>query len=87
MSRYVDTDKVYETARKYHKDFTQSIADLTSLHEVLADTPSADVVEVKHGYWKGIGRCSICEAFSLSSGTDYCPNCGAKMDEERKDEE
>ena len=44
MKRYVD--KVLETARNYHKDFAQSIADLTSLREVLVDTPIADVTEV-----------------------------------------
>lgn len=55
MSRYVDTDKVYETARKYHKDFAQSIADLTSLREVLEDTPPADVTEVV--------RCKDCKYF------------------------
>nr|DAG32067.1 MAG TPA: hypothetical protein [Bacteriophage sp.] len=43
MSRYIDADKAYETARKYHKDFAQSIADLTKLREALEDTPTADV--------------------------------------------
>lgn len=55
MSRYVDMDKVYETARKYHKDFAKSMADLTSLREVLEDTPTADVVEVV--------RCKDCKYF------------------------
>lgn len=44
MSRYIDAGKAYEIARKCHKDFAQSIADLTSLREVLEDTPIADVV-------------------------------------------
>ena len=55
MSRYIDADKAYETARKYHKDFSQSIADLTSLREVLEDTPIADVVSVV--------RCKDCKYF------------------------
>ncbi len=52
-------------------------------------TSTADVVEVKHGYWRGkplagfctVG-CSACRmAFSENSGRWlYCPNCGAKMD-------
>jgi len=46
MSRYIDADKAYETVGNYHKDFARSIADLTSLREVLEDTPTADVVEV-----------------------------------------
>lgn len=47
MKRYVDVDKILEIASG-HKDFTQSIADLTSLREVLEDTPTADVAEVVH---------------------------------------
>lgn len=51
MPRYIDADVAYEIARTEHKDFAQSMADLTSLREVLEDTPTADVVEVKHGEW------------------------------------
>ena len=51
MSRYIDTDKVYEMA-SIHEDFKQNIADLTSLKEVLDDTPTADVNEVIHSEWQ-----------------------------------
>lgn len=58
--------------------------------------PAADVVEVKHGKWvdKWGGRyvnqcyrCSVCGDHALGNDkrwflTDYCPNCGAKMDGE-----
>lgn len=49
----------------------------------------ADVQEVKHGEWEYIGtdkmgnvfRCSqCCGRIGLDKETDYCPNCGAKMD-------
>lgn len=54
-----------------------------------------DVAEVRHGHWKGINRnkynddeatCSICgvtfsSGYSDPSWWNYCPNCGAKMDE------
>ncbi len=57
--------------------------------------PTADVAEVKHGYWidKPSGRylhvaswCSVCGNKSGIDGIKnnrhkpYCPNCGAKMD-------
>ena len=53
--------------------------------------PTADVVEVKHGYWKepkgGGYQCSNCRAFfddyygfSAKEKCIYCPTCGAKMD-------
>ena len=59
MKRCVDADKLYETARKYHKDFAQSIADLTSLREVLEDTPPADVTEVV--------RCKDCKHYATNT--------------------
>lgn len=62
--------------------------------------PTADVVEVKHGRWIDdrlcttlggtyeVQRCSVCGEHYEEVGYDwnYCPNCGAKMDE-REDEE
>ena len=58
--------------------------------------PAADVVEVRHGHWiyKGNrGRfpaceCSVCGNVEnadwaiLSDNVNYCPNCGARMEEE-----
>lgn len=96
MSRYIDVDKVCEMAI-IHKDFGQCIADLVSLKEVLRDTPTEDVAPVKHGQWIKYAKysfgtmyeCSICSTRILETGHSwyYCPNCGAKMDGERKDEE
>ena len=90
MSRYVDMDKVYETARKYHKDFAESIADLTSLREVLEDTPTADVVEVVRckdcKYWQDNNggyphnECKWC-GNETPDDVDYC-SCGERMEEE-----
>ena len=51
------------------------------------DTPTADVVEVKHGEWIYDHwcefKCSICGHWSQTEprGKEkYCPNCGARMD-------
>lgn len=63
------------------------------LNEVL-NRPAADVVPVVHGRWSESKEhfylnngckewinfyCSECDAPN-NSPTDYCPNCGAKMD-------
>ena len=86
---YVEKEKVLEIAKdKYYSDFHKSMADLTSLRELLEDTPTADVVEVRHGYWEqgdyyDIGDvCSECEYDShlILCKYKYCPQCGAKMD-------
>lgn len=57
---------------------------------ILARIPSADVAPVKIGFWKISGvnpannvignfKCSLCARTSLED-SDYCPNCGAKME-------
>ena len=46
---YIEREKVLEIAKdKYYSDFHKSMADLTSLRELLEDTPAADVAEVVH---------------------------------------
>ncbi|MFR7854720.1 MAG: hypothetical protein ACLU40_03775 [Acutalibacteraceae bacterium] len=70
MSRYIDADKVREMAI-IHENFKQGIADLTSLREVLDDTPTADVTEVV--------RCKDCRLATediMIDGWYYCCNNG-----------
>ena len=55
--------------------------------------PSADVAPVRHGRWiyqmddlypeESTMKCSVCGDFIFIRGEsdNYCPNCGAKMDE------
>ena len=55
-------------------------------------TPSADVAPVRHGRWIDKGEYAVCAECGGRSGTQYdgvepiplmtqfCPNCGAKMD-------
>lgn len=49
--------------------------------------PDADVQEVKHGRWfehqEGrwiYAKCSVCNTVR-NTPTNYCPNCGSRMDE------
>ena len=57
--------------------------------------PPADVAPVRHGRWLGWGKsgtptyenygtCSVCgeDAEIYTEHRNYCPNCGAKMDED-----
>ena len=68
---------------------------LTAVEDVLNDLPAADVEEVKHGGWikkpfvsdllrktvksEFIYTCSVCGYDSISE-SNYCRQCGAKMD-------
>lgn len=62
--------------------------------EILAEieyTPTADVVDAKHGKWAHIGgdewRCTNCGEVITTEGSwekpthKYCSDCGAKMEE------
>lgn len=51
-----------------------------------------EIDHVKHGYWEhdetGANFCSVCDKYPYDDGeyhliwhTDYCPHCGAKMEE------
>ena len=64
------------------------------------DAPAVDAVEVVHGKWvfsdfaSPTLECSVCGGLAPwnivddyhSERTNFCPNCGAKMDGERKDD-
>lgn len=67
----------------------------------IKQVPTADVVEVRHGKWltweeqfpdrkptkkNSLGVfCNNCHSHA-DNMTDYCPNCGAKMDSDTNDE-
>lgn len=52
------------------------------------NAPAVDTVPVVHGHWN-LGRCSKCDGrapyWSMATTyyeSNYCPHCGAKMDED-----
>ena len=102
MARYIDADllwKALDMAHLFDEGNPRHIA-----QQVVEEQPTADVVEVKHGYCietdyrtfdgfetvrhenEGL-KCSLCcHVFrkKLLWRDNYCPECGAKMDGERK---
>lgn len=82
MTKYVNAGKMLE-------EYEHSIYDTTDLAEMLNYMPAADVEEVRHGKWvelppfKGIYTCSLCGRWG-EYHWNYCPHCGAKMDEVEK---
>ena len=84
MARYIDADKLIEEGwRLIRKAPDERIFDVINI----ADVPTADVEEVRHEDWThkldcngyGCYECSGCNTLH-EYDTDYCPNCGAKMD-------
>ena len=62
----------------YAKGFQAALLAIMSI-------PSADVAPVRHGRWIECNygltfECSECKYPTEYSLTNYCPNCGAKMD-------
>ena len=58
---------------------------------IVADCPTADVAEIKRGRWVSIGNTKLaackCGFFTDRYSTyNFCPNCGAKMDEVERNE-
>lgn len=85
MAEYIDREAAIE-ALYYNAD--ESYASVVSDFESI---PAADVAPVVHGHWDENGRCTACGGhapFWCMAYTYYkspfCPNCGAKMDEEGK---
>lgn len=71
----------------------------TSLKETLDQTPTLDYAPVRHGEWgaaeivgyDGIHAvyavpCSACKEYTELYRARYCPNCGARMEEDGTDE-
>lgn len=71
--------------------------DLREVHYSQLDTecnidmmPIIEAEPVKHGQWKpypiadDCWQCSVCGILRMSSQLNYCPSCGAKMDEVEK---
>lgn len=54
----------------------------------LKDVPAVDAEPVRHGRWIAQDdtftrfMCSECKAKNYDGSDNYCPNCGARMDEE-----
>jgi hypothetical protein len=79
MPRYIAENDVYNLFN------ARGVAQLHVGHiDVL---PRADVVEVVHGRWENVtggliplGNCSECKVRQPVIETNYCKNCGAKMD-------
>ena len=72
------------------------IAELGQEYDEVENVPSVDAVPVRHGYnvrddYPSLFECSICgwEDYDTYTGDtatyNYCPNCGARMDGERRE--
>lgn len=83
MAEYIERDKVLalETVMQEADGFDCAVV----LSADIRQCSTADVVEVKHGRWVSHDlevtfSCSECDFTTDFRLSNYCPNCGAKMD-------
>ncbi len=88
---YINSVAEYDDEKLNEPRWTEKhIEELTNDFIVIPkDTPTADVAPVVHGRWVygefDIPHCSECGNDVMPNMiSPYCPNCGAKMDEEVK---
>ena len=90
MAEYIEREKVLSKAAPVAGCFS----DMISAYDVIM-LPAADVAPVRHGRWEeasdGDGivcpfcRTDFCTIIYDTEHFNYCPNCGAKMDEKEND--
>lgn len=91
--RLIDADKLRTIRSIQSGDFNS----IETIQKWIGDAPTVDAVPVRHGKWVHDGydiphgvdwmHCSECgnrEPYVPAAMTNYCPNCGAKMDGEEK---
>ena len=98
MSRkLIDRDALIASIPKTNVDIFENCRNCSTLcdwqvRELIEQAELVDAVEVVHGEWidepiKGVRyHCSVCSG-RFDYMWKYCPNCGAKMDGERKKDE
>lgn len=96
--RLIDADALKKEIAKRTPHFAHRIA-FALCFDAIKNAPTVDAVPVKHGHWIEEDeeiieyKCSECGVYQygnfgeiLNGEFHFCPNCGAKMDVERKDE-
>ena len=89
MAEYINRERARFEAKRYFKNMDEIQEDLDMLFCML---PAENVAPVRHGRWVDKGEYAVCTECGGRSGTQYdgvepiplmtqfCPNCGAKMD-------
>ena len=98
MAEYIEREAlIKQFCERCNEEMSESPCEPSECfaREVIIGVPAVGVAPVRHGRWKmrgGKRYCTSCgeracvtrdrDDFWYTIGTTYCPNCGAKMDEE-----
>ena len=98
--RLIDANALVKQLERSHEYHARNCREEVLLYRdirIINEQQAVDAVEVVHGRWepredvKGFVCCSVCHDCNIydewpdGKKWNYCPNCGAKMDGERKD--
>lgn len=92
MAEYIERSYIRKMAMLEMAYTMETETDAAVVLRMIDDAPAADVAPVVHGRWIHDGQringgidwchCSECgKSDNFCARTNYCPNCGAKMDE------
>ena len=98
MTKLIDADALKESIDEHvylvHHGFNETEYGCTQygIHQIIDDAPTIDAEPVRHGKWIdetfepwGLVhhpfKCNLCGEHA-EFASPYCPNCGARMDEE-----
>mgnify|MGYP001035626461 FL=1 len=81
-ARVIDTPTTSPEYQRYRTQLTERV----QVARMVGGAPAADVAPTVHGQWRKVKpvhyQCSICGINTGGFTSNYCPNCGAKMDKE-----
>lgn len=101
MRKYIDAEAFFKVINTLpYKDTSYPDASayngaISDVADMLTHFPAADVVEVRHGRWIDVepaphnlfyATCSVCGDRQTIEVANYCPMCGASMDEVERNE-
>ena len=96
MAEYIDREAALSLVQPDAPEDEKSTVTIATakklVRSIVYRTPTADVEPVIHAHWIrypdcGVTKCSNC-GWSIEEcwDSDYCPHCGAKMDETVEDD-
>ena len=93
VNRLIDIENEFQQYKPFHGFEHAMYRKICEAEIAIGKTQAADVAPVRHGQWGVDGVyviCSVCNRITLSPivkmlpAFKFCPNCGAKMDEETR---
>ena len=90
VNRLIDIENEFQQYKPFHGFEHAMYRKICEAEIAIGKAQAADVAPVRHGHWdeghEMMTCTNCCEQFDLYFKNDfnYCPNCGAKMDEVSK---